>query len=542
MYILPAILTPLQQEHWVRVALRSLIERPNRRNIDSKLDPDASNMMAAAAATAAAYADTTTDTAAYTSTPAARSFECSQDSPQFEADLWLRSLLLRRRVASNTPSNTRNEPIVSSAPMSHSHDKGDLKHVFAAAPAADTAAAPSPLSPSSVLSGIAWSTLGLQYDWTDKNYHLPSDLDYELHSAVHAKPAAHADGVRGAPSPAGAANSSDDDAPAVLAATAGTASAAGATSTATASPTSSRWSATVPPRLHTLSANIAATVNSAAGRYFAAHAPATATASPPCSSLAPGVSLSDHGLPMSIDAQSGITNVYQSAKKKLPMGAHVDDMERTVAHPVVSLSLGCTAVFLVGGATKEDAPVVPVLLRSGDAIILSGASRLAVHGVARIFDGSSSASSGTCSSTSSSSGARGCSGDHIPSDADFGSSHSTSHHTSEHTALAPSLRCYCSTEINRNGAASSLFISGRTRSPPVASLYECGCDDDCPSSAALIGEPGYFESAGVTAAEEEAAVAEFIDRSRININVRQVLATPEMSSACAYPSVSTIRG
>ncbi len=65
------------------------------------------------------------------------------------------------------------------------------------------------------------------------------------------------------------------------------------------------------------------------------------------------------------------------------MGGHVDNMERDYAYPVVSASLGCAAVFLIGGQSKDDAPV-PVLLRSGDVVVLAGHSRLAFHGVARV--------------------------------------------------------------------------------------------------------------------------------------------------------------
>ena len=50
-------------------------------------------------------------------------------------------------------------------------------------------------------------------------------------------------------------------------------------------------------------------------------------------------------------------------------------------------SLGNAAIFLVGGLTRDVAPI-PILLRSGDIIVMSGpACRRAYHGVPRILEG-----------------------------------------------------------------------------------------------------------------------------------------------------------
>ena len=50
-------------------------------------------------------------------------------------------------------------------------------------------------------------------------------------------------------------------------------------------------------------------------------------------------------------------------------------------------SLGNAAVFLVGGLTRDVAPI-PILLRSGDIIVMSGpVCRRAYHGVPRILEG-----------------------------------------------------------------------------------------------------------------------------------------------------------
>ena len=69
------------------------------------------------------------------------------------------------------------------------------------------------------------------------------------------------------------------------------------------------------------------------------------------------------------------------------MGGHVDDAELDLSLPLVSLSLGLSAVFLFGGPTRDDAPTA-LWLRSGDAIIVTGEARLCYHGVPRIVEGS----------------------------------------------------------------------------------------------------------------------------------------------------------
>ena len=49
-------------------------------------------------------------------------------------------------------------------------------------------------------------------------------------------------------------------------------------------------------------------------------------------------------------------------------------------------SFGCTAVFLMGGTTKDVKPTA-VYVRSGDIVVMSGASRLSYHAVPRIIPG-----------------------------------------------------------------------------------------------------------------------------------------------------------
>jgi alkylated DNA repair protein (DNA oxidative demethylase) len=70
------------------------------------------------------------------------------------------------------------------------------------------------------------------------------------------------------------------------------------------------------------------------------------------------------------------------------MGAHRDQDEEATDAPIVSISLGDTAVFRIGGL-KRGGPTASVQLASGSVVVLSGAARHAYHGVDRILAGSS---------------------------------------------------------------------------------------------------------------------------------------------------------
>ena len=70
------------------------------------------------------------------------------------------------------------------------------------------------------------------------------------------------------------------------------------------------------------------------------------------------------------------------------MGLHQDRDEEEFEAPVVSLSLGDTAVFRIGGLARSD-PTRSIKLRSGDAIVFGGPSRLVFHGIDRLLPGSS---------------------------------------------------------------------------------------------------------------------------------------------------------
>lgn len=90
---------------------------------------------------------------------------------------------------------------------------------------------------------------------------------------------------------------------------------------------------------------------------------------------------------MDLDPQVCVINYYPPAGR---LGLHQDRDEQpaTLAAgiPIVSLSLGDTARFLLGGLRRRD-PVRSLLLASGDAFVLGGPARLRYHGVARILAG-----------------------------------------------------------------------------------------------------------------------------------------------------------
>lgn len=58
--------------------------------------------------------------------------------------------------------------------------------------------------------------------------------------------------------------------------------------------------------------------------------------------------------------------------------------EENLKPPLLSLSLGEKALFLIGPHRYEN-PVIPVVLRNGDLMIMSGDSRLAYHSVVKVI-------------------------------------------------------------------------------------------------------------------------------------------------------------
>jgi alkylated DNA repair protein (DNA oxidative demethylase) len=80
-----------------------------------------------------------------------------------------------------------------------------------------------------------------------------------------------------------------------------------------------------------------------------------------------------------------LINLYHASAR---MGLHVDDTEADLTAPVLSVSLGDTAVFRLGGTKRTD-PTRSFRLASGAVMALRGDGRLRYHGVDRVLAGSS---------------------------------------------------------------------------------------------------------------------------------------------------------
>jgi alkylated DNA repair protein alkB family protein 1 len=66
------------------------------------------------------------------------------------------------------------------------------------------------------------------------------------------------------------------------------------------------------------------------------------------------------------------------------LNGHKDDVERDLLQPIVTMSLGCAAVFLMGGSSRQQQPTA-LLLCSGDVVVLGGPARACYHGVPRVL-------------------------------------------------------------------------------------------------------------------------------------------------------------
>ncbi|MFM2422734.1 MAG: hypothetical protein RL291_1264 [Pseudomonadota bacterium] len=70
------------------------------------------------------------------------------------------------------------------------------------------------------------------------------------------------------------------------------------------------------------------------------------------------------------------------------MGSHVDQDEQEFRAPVLSVSLGDTAVFHIGGLQRSDKKI-RIELASGDVLLFGGPSRKIFHGIDRVRAGTS---------------------------------------------------------------------------------------------------------------------------------------------------------
>lgn len=117
-------------------------------------------------------------------------------------------------------------------------------------------------------------------------------------------------------------------------------------------------------------------------RYQAQH-PETGAAWPamPQSILDIWSKVSDYNYP----PEACLVNFYQGGAK---MGLHQDNDEEDFSAPVVSISLGDTAVFRIGGTTRGG-KTSTLKLSSGDVLVMGGEARLCFHGIDRVNQGTS---------------------------------------------------------------------------------------------------------------------------------------------------------
>ena len=85
------------------------------------------------------------------------------------------------------------------------------------------------------------------------------------------------------------------------------------------------------------------------------------------------------------EPQACLINFYAPEAR---MGLHQDRDEEDLETPVVSISLGDSCLFRVGGRERGDG-TLSFKLSSGDIVVLGGEGRLAFHGVDRIYPGTS---------------------------------------------------------------------------------------------------------------------------------------------------------
>ena len=76
-----------------------------------------------------------------------------------------------------------------------------------------------------------------------------------------------------------------------------------------------------------------------------------------------------------------LINYYDSNAK---MGLHVDNDEKDFFYPVLSISIGNSALFRFGGLQRSD-KTKSIKLNNGDILIMRDESRLIYHGIDRIY-------------------------------------------------------------------------------------------------------------------------------------------------------------
>jgi DNA oxidative demethylase len=78
-----------------------------------------------------------------------------------------------------------------------------------------------------------------------------------------------------------------------------------------------------------------------------------------------------------------LVNLYE---KGAGMGLHQDKDEKDLNNPIVSVSIGASCKFIVGGLTRQS-PARSLTLSDGDVLIWGKSARLAFHGVRPLKEG-----------------------------------------------------------------------------------------------------------------------------------------------------------
>lgn len=117
-------------------------------------------------------------------------------------------------------------------------------------------------------------------------------------------------------------------------------------------------------------------------RYVASH-PSTGRPWPPMPPIL--AELWRRLAPGAPDPDACLINLYRDGAR---MGLHQDRDEQDFSVPVLSISLGDSAMFRIGGLKRSD-PTRSLKLSSGDICLLTGPARLAFHGIDRVIEGSS---------------------------------------------------------------------------------------------------------------------------------------------------------
>ena len=124
-------------------------------------------------------------------------------------------------------------------------------------------------------------------------------------------------------------------------------------------------------------------VSDAAGYRYQGHHPETGAPWPPIPARL--LQAWDELAGCAAPPEACLVNRYEAGAR---MGLHQDRDEAALEAPVVSLSLGDTAMFRIGGLERRS-PTRSIRLQSGDAFVFGGPARLVFHGVDRLLPGTS---------------------------------------------------------------------------------------------------------------------------------------------------------